>query len=328
MNLAFISASSSSARIHCGGAGGTIGLKFEDSFYGDNQAGSPNSVWDLELVSPAPMLPSPSPSSTGTPTAIGPPLTPTTPGEISTVVSSGLSGPSAVAEDAAGNLYIADRGSGSILKWTVASRSLSTLVTGLNAPSGVAVASNGDVYFSETDRGNGAISRYSGTTVTTVIDNVGLTKPFGVAMYGDDALLIANHWGSSISIWNITTGGPPSILFYVADGPTDIWSGTWGVAADSFGDIYCAVPYKGSVWHWSATDKVASELISGMSNPRGVAVDAEGNLSVGQSVRDSAVQFPASGQNAGIGDGQLVNCWCICIAGWSTQEMVKNIPKV
>ena len=30
--------------------GGTIGLKFHDDAYFDNVAGSPNSVWDLELV--------------------------------------------------------------------------------------------------------------------------------------------------------------------------------------------------------------------------------------------------------------------------------------
>lgn len=44
---AFICVSSS-------GAGGTLGLKFYDSYYSDNRAGSPNSVWDLELAPPLP----------------------------------------------------------------------------------------------------------------------------------------------------------------------------------------------------------------------------------------------------------------------------------
>ena len=77
---------------------------------------------------------------------------------VTTLVASGLSSPSGVAVDGAGNVYIADTGNNAIEQWMVASNTLNTLVaTGLFSPSGVAVDGAGNVYIC--DRGNGAIKK-------------------------------------------------------------------------------------------------------------------------------------------------------------------------
>jgi hypothetical protein len=61
-------------------------------------------------------------------------------------VSSGLSFPSGVAVDGAGNVYIADWGHNSIKKWTAANNTVTALASGLFYSTDVAVDGAGNVY--------------------------------------------------------------------------------------------------------------------------------------------------------------------------------------
>jgi hypothetical protein len=71
-----------------------------------------------------------------------------------TLVSSGLYYPAAVAVDGSGNVYIADTDNNAIKKWTAANSNVTTLVSsGLNYPGSVAVDVAGNVYISENFQG-------------------------------------------------------------------------------------------------------------------------------------------------------------------------------
>ena len=70
---------------------------------------------------------------------------------LTTLVSSGLVHPAAVAVGGSGNVYIADQSHNAIKEWSVTTQTVITLVSsGLSLPSGVAVDSAGNVYFADT----------------------------------------------------------------------------------------------------------------------------------------------------------------------------------
>jgi hypothetical protein len=96
---------------------------------------------------------------------------------------SGLGFPTAVAVDAAHNVYIADGGNNAIKQWTAANSNVTTLVSGLNTPFGVAVDGSGNVFFADT--GNNAIKQWSAAKGNvTILASSGLNYPEGVAVDG------------------------------------------------------------------------------------------------------------------------------------------------
>lgn len=74
-------------------------------------------------------------------------------------------GPVGLALDAAGNLYVADQGTGRIRKID-SLNNVSTVVSGLNQPSSIAVDSTGALYF--TEAGSNLVRRFSGGRLTTI----------------------------------------------------------------------------------------------------------------------------------------------------------------
>ena len=204
------------------------------------------------------------------------------------MITSGLNNPESVACDKDGNFFIADRANGAIKKWTASTRAVTVLASGLISPSGVAVAQNGDVYFSQTDAGSGALTRWSAATgaVTDVVTS-GFNKPWGVAMHGEDAVVIANLFGKSVSMWKMTTGALKT-LFTVTNSFAD---GAVAVVTDSSGDVYSSFPTANQVWKWSAQSESASVLLDapllGNSHARALDMDAKGNLIIGFDVSPS-----------------------------------------
>src|SRR5262249_46645769 len=70
---------------------------------------------------------------------------------LTTLVSSGLASPGAVAIDGSGNVYIADSANNAIKKWDATTGQVVTLInSGLNHPSGLAVDSSGNLYIADT----------------------------------------------------------------------------------------------------------------------------------------------------------------------------------
>jgi DNA-binding beta-propeller fold protein YncE len=122
---------------------------------------------------------------------------------LSTVISSGLSSPSGVAVDNAGNVYIADYGSNSIKKLTASSWVITTLVSyGLNGPIGVAVDNAGNVYIA--DFNSNAIKKWTASTgVVSTLVSTGLNGPIGVAVDNAGNVYIADSNNNAIKRWGI-----------------------------------------------------------------------------------------------------------------------------
>jgi DNA-binding beta-propeller fold protein YncE len=209
-------------------------------------------------------------------------------GTVTTLVSSGLSDPSGVAVDGAGNVYIADTGDSVIKEWTVANSALTTVVpSGLSSPDGIAVDIVGDVYIADT--GNNAIQEW-----LTEADNLatllsGLKEPGGVALDGAGNVYIADTGNSAIKQWTPNTS---SVILLVSSGLNN----PSGVALDGAANVYIADTGNGTIKEWTAANSNVVALISsGLNEPKGVAVDGGGNVYIADTGNNAIKEWAAAG---------------------------------
>jgi trimeric autotransporter adhesin len=221
--------------------------------------------------------------------------------------SATLDGPSGVAVDSAGNLFIADslnhrirEVSGGII--TTAAGSGDFLSSGdggeatsaaLHTPAGVAVDSAGNIYIAETD-GN-RIRKVSGGIITTVAGSgspsfsgdggpatsAGLNGPSGVAVDSTGNIYIADIGNARIRkvsggiITTFAGNGNPEAYYDLGDGgpATNATLAPAGVAVDSAGNVY--IPEQNRI------RKVSGGIITtlaGVGGAAGIAFDSAGSM--------------------------------------------------
>jgi DNA-binding beta-propeller fold protein YncE len=205
------------------------------------------------------------------------------------LVSSGLSSPSGVAVDSAGNVYIADSANNAVKEWIVASNTVITLVSsGLSWPFGVAVDSSGNVYIA--DSGNSAIKEWiaASNTVITLVSSE-LYWPHGVAVDGVGNVYIADTDNNAIKEWIGASNTVTTLVSSELDYP-------YGVAVDGVGNVYIADTYHNAIKKWlAASNTVTTMVSSGLSLPSGVAVDGAGNVYIVNSDNNAMKEWIAAG---------------------------------
>lgn len=188
----------------------------------------------------------------------------------------GATSPQGVATDPSGDVYVADTGTGEILKVTPA-RIASVLASGLNAPSGVAVdPGSGTVYIADT--GDHEVDRLNGDGSLTVIAGTGtagtpmpgpattspLGGPAGLAVDAAGNLYIADGAGAS---------GNPYAEKVAPDGTLSILAGNGSTGQPTRG---------------TATS-------SPLRTPTGVALDATGNIFIADAAANVIEKVTPSG---------------------------------
>jgi sugar lactone lactonase YvrE len=199
-------------------------------------------------------------------------------GDNGVATSSSLNGPSGVAVDSAGNIYIAETGSNCIRKVAAGTGIITTVAgngtyghsgdngtatsAGLQGPSGVAVDSAGNIYIADT--GSNRIRKVTAGTgiITTVAGNgthdysgdngaatsASLAWPYGVAVDSTGNIYIADYGSNRIRKVTAGTGiittvaGFGTIGYFGDNGPATSASLDYarGVAVDNAGNIYIA----------------------------------------------------------------------------------------
>jgi sugar lactone lactonase YvrE len=238
-------------------------------------------------------------------------------GDGSAAVNAQLNGPSGVALDSAGNLYIADTGNHRVRKVSAKDGTISTVVgTGvagysgdggsplsaqLHSPLYAGLDGAGAIYIA--DSGNYAIRKVANGVISTIAGN----GKIGVGP-GDNAVPAAGVSFGPIASMAVDTKGD----VYVGDGVWKIWkvsNGTlsdlppgWfagsiqatGLAVDAAGNLYVAENYFGSIQVASPTGKVtyltlqypvAPDLGDGgpatsayLKGPHGISLDSSGAI--------------------------------------------------
>lgn len=191
---------------------------------------------------------------------------------LTTLVGTGLSSPTDVAVDAAGNVYIVDRTSSSIRKWTRASNTTNTLINvGLNLPNAIAIDAAGNLFIA--DSGNNAIKKWSVNTglLTPVVTN-GLANPTGIAVDLSGNVYIADRNNNAIKKWSALDSNVITLVATNLNAPI-------GVAVDFAANVYIADTFNGAIKKWNPANSNVTTIIStGLNTPSDLAVDYAGNI--------------------------------------------------
>jgi phospholipase C/sugar lactone lactonase YvrE len=193
-----------------------------------------------------------------------------------TMVSSGLLNPTAVALDGAGNLYISDSGHNQVVivpdeNGTLNSSDMSPVsIAGLGSPSGIAVDASGNLYVADSQNGDLLLVPTGGGAPLTLAMN--LVNPRGIAVDASGNVYVT----SDGMVAEYPSGG--------SGVPTPIGTGyntPSSVAIDASGTVYVADTGNAQIVEIPAGNATRTNFpMTGLATPRGIALDASANVYV------------------------------------------------
>jgi sugar lactone lactonase YvrE len=215
-----------------------------------------------------------------------------------------LSGPTSVAVDGQGHIYIADSGNHQVVEVTsdgVASVvSFPGLSPALASAAAVAVDGSGNLYVA--DNTTSRVVKLSGGAATVVATASLLTNPSGLAFDAAGDLYIADVTHNYIV--KMPAGGTAAVLNITGLGTA--LSQPYGLAVDISGNLYIADSANSRIVEVTTGGVGSALTISGetLNTPLGVAVDALGNVYVADEI-NSRVVVVAPGGAASVLDAPL-----------------------
>jgi hypothetical protein len=204
-----------------------------------------------------------------------------TPAGIKSTFASGMVNPSGVAFDSHGNLFVADYGTGQILKFAL-NGTRSTFKSGLNKPFGLAIDAADNVF--EADNGSGNVFKFAPNGTQSTFAS-GLQNPAGLAFDRSGNLFVNDFMIGAI--FKFTPAGVRSTFASGLHSPD-------GVAIDGDGNIVEADDGSGTVFKFSPAG-ARSTAASGFNQPSGVGVDLYGNLFVSDNALGTLTRFGTDG---------------------------------
>ncbi|MDO3625747.1 putative Ig domain-containing protein [Mucilaginibacter sp. BT774] len=210
-----------------------------------------------------------------------------------------LSGPSLMAIDASGNIYVCNYNNGTISEYNSSGTYIGKFASGFgfNNPCGIVFDSSGNAYVMDT--GNGAIYKFSssGTSLGTIAS--GLGHPLGIAIDASNNIYIATY-NTGTNVSSVTKYSSSGSLLLTL--PTTGMNQADGVAIDASGNIYVlnratnfSTPNSlGNVTEYSPTGSYIGVFSSGYNDPLAISIDGSGNVFVADS-HNNQVRIYSSG---------------------------------
>ena len=195
--------------------------------------------------------------------------------------ASGFSSPFGLAADAAGNLYVADTGDGTVDKVTPAGV-VSTFASGFDDPIGLAFNDFGDLFVATAGLGKVFEVTPAGTVSTFAS---GFDDPVGLAFGDDGNLYVANLSSSTVS--KVSPTGLVSTFATGLDVPD-------GLAFDDAGNLYVANAGNNTVSEVTPAGTVIT-FASGFNDPGGLAFDDAGDVYVADGGNDTVSEVTPAG---------------------------------
>ena len=207
-------------------------------------------------------------------------------------IGSGWVTPSGIAVDGSGNLFVADKGAGTVSFIPGGTGTPTVIASSLAAPAGVAVAADGTVYVA--DSGSAKLIQIpyaNGAYGTAVAVMTGLNSPVAVAVAGNGDLYLADAGAGNV--YRLQNNG--GVINFTA--PITVGSGFTtpsGLVVDASNNLYIADEGAGKIYRISAGAQTA--IVAGLNSPLAVAIDAGGSLYLTQSGSSTIERVPfASG---------------------------------
>ncbi|MEU7632768.1 serine/threonine-protein kinase PknD [Nocardia sp. NPDC049220] len=184
----------------------------------------------------------------------------------------GVSLPTDVAVDPAGNVYVTDMGNDRVVRLAAgASAPTSLPFTGLKNPQGVAVDTAGNVYVSDTSNDR-VMKLAAGASVPTPLPFTGLKNPHGVAVDGAGDVYVAD-WGNDRVVRLAAGASAPTVL------PFPGLQDPQGLAVDAVGNVYVTELGTERVVRLAAGASASTTLPStGLKDPQGVSAGTAGDV--------------------------------------------------
>jgi hypothetical protein len=187
-----------------------------------------------------------------------------------TATLSGLTGPTALAFDAHGNLFVANEGGTTVSEFAPGKTSPTATLTGVSAPRPLAFDSNGDLF----------VGDYEGTTVlefapgstTPTATLTGLNRPAALVFDHNGNLFVANYNGTTVSEFAPGSTTPTATLTGLNQ--------PRALALDSSGDLFVANRGGTTVSEFAPGSTTPTATLTGLNLPLALAFDANGNLFV------------------------------------------------
>jgi len=202
-----------------------------------------------------------------------------------------LSGPSNMAIDASGNVYVTNYTNNTISKYNSSGTYLSTFGSGavMSAPVGIVFDSSGNAYVLNTSSaGNGTVYKYnsSGVYQSTIIS--GLNQALGIDIDASNNIYIADAGANTVKKYS-TSG---TLILSL---PTTNLSAPSGVTVDGAGNIYTLNFTAGNITKYNSAGTFQSTLITGFSGPYAITTDGAGNIYVADSGNNLVKVYNAAG---------------------------------
>src|SRR6266571_473267 len=225
--------------------------------------------------------------------------------------TTGLSGPWAVALDAAGNIYVANPSVPSITVYAAGSNgdaaptaTITGLNTGLSFPAGITLDAAGRIYVA--NGVSNSITIYAAgangdvaPTATIVGGSTGLDFPVGIAVDAAGNLYVANASGGSVTMYAAGAHGDAAPTATIVGGNTGL-NFPVGIARDQAGRLYVSNGAGNTITIYephASGDATPIASISGgatgLDFPWGIALDGVGQLYVANANGNSITVYAA-----------------------------------
>jgi hypothetical protein len=202
----------------------------------------------------------------------------------------GLSEPTGIAVDAAGDVFVADAGNNSVVELpgnaTTSSQQVTLPFTGLSDPQAAAVDSHGDVFVADTGN-NSVVELRAGSDTQVTLPFTGLNSPQGVAVDSGGDVFVADTGNDQVDELPAGSATQVTLPFTGLNFPAS-------VGVDAAGDVFASsaglvsppeIVAPAQIFELTAgssTQKVLSAAPVGAVDEEPVmAVDAEGDVFIG-----------------------------------------------
>ncbi|MFI7669132.1 serine/threonine-protein kinase PknD [Nocardia sp. NPDC049526] len=186
----------------------------------------------------------------------------------------GVSLPTGVSVDTAGNVYVTDMGNDRVVKLAAGASTPTPLpFTGLKNPQGVAVDTAGNIFVTDTSNDR-VVMLAAGASTPTPLPFTGLKSPEGVAVDMSGDVYVADQGNNRVMRLAPGASAPTTLPFTELQNPH-------GVAVDTAGNVYVTELGTERVMRLAAGASAPTTLpFSGLKDPQGVAVDTAGDVFV------------------------------------------------
>jgi sugar lactone lactonase YvrE len=212
----------------------------------------------------------------------------TTNGFQSVYANFGSGGPSGLAVDKAGNLYVALENAGTIEKITREGVQ-TTFATNLSVPVGLALDAAGNLYVANLgiNASYSSIEKFTPDGVRSTFATTGLNEPFFLAFDTSSNLYVSNAGNNTIE--KFTPNGIGSV--FASTGLTF----PTGLAFDREGNLYVANEGNSYIEKFSPAGIGTLFANTGLNAPQGLAFDSEGNLYAANPSTSTIEKFTTNG---------------------------------